>query len=98
MPEVMLLPRTRLKSRTDVAHKEVGGESVLLSLRHGRYFALNEVGSVAWNHLSAGASLLETRDALVAGFDVAPDTAWTDLVALVRELLAHELVDLDPRE
>lgn len=98
MPDVGLFPGTRLKSRTDVAHKEVGGESVLLSLRHGRYFALNEVGSVAWNRLSAGASLLEARDAIVEGFDVAPDIAWTDLVALVRELLAQELVDLDPPE
>lgn len=96
MPEVVLLPRTRLKSRTDVAHKEVGGESVLLSLRHGRYFALNEVGTFAWSWLSEGTSLLEARDAIVERFDVTPERAWTDLVALVRELLAHDLVDAPP--
>lgn len=94
MPEVALVPETRVRCRAGVFYREIAGESVLLNVDGGQYFALNEVGTAIWNRLSGGAALGEVRDALLERFEANPDGVWDDLVALVRELLAHELVEL----
>jgi hypothetical protein len=94
MPEIALVPETRVRCRAGVFHREIAGESVLLNVDRGQYFSLNEVGTAIWSRLLGGATLGEVRDALLERFDATPDGIWDDLVALVREMLAQELVEI----
>lgn len=95
MPEVVLAPETKMRCRGDVLHREIAGEAVLLNVDRGQYFALNEVGTVIWKRLEGGAALGEVKRALLERFEVSPETVWEDLITLVREMLDHELIEIE---
>lgn len=63
--------------------------AVLLDLRSGRYFAINEVAAHIWNGLTGGQSDVELVQSLTGEFEVDPDTASTHLAALL-QMLEHE--------
>jgi len=93
-----LTPDTAVAVPSRVRAREVGGEAVLVDLAGGTYYALDEVGTAIWQRLAAGATLGQARDAVVERFEVEPDCAWSDLVDLVRDLLAHALVTVQGAE
>ena len=88
-----LTPDTVVARRCDVLFTEIAGETVLLAPGEGRYFGLNEVGTVVWDRLERPAPLGRVLDEIVARFEVEEDEAWSDLVELVKELEDHGLVD-----
>jgi hypothetical protein len=75
-----------------------GAEMVLLHLERGVYFTLNETGAFLWERIAAGATLGELSTALAERYAVAPERAWSDLVALVAELEIEGLVELSDGE
>lgn len=88
-------PDTRLRHRPGVLFRDLAGEAVLLDPEAGTYFGLNEVGTRAWNLFNGGtATLAAVHAALVAEYDAPPERIWDDLLGLVRELLAHRLVEV----
>lgn len=91
-------PDTVLRHRPGILFRDLAGEAVLLDPDAGTYFGLNEVGTRAWNLFGpgggAGATLAAVHAALLAEYDAPPDKIWNDLLALVRELLAHRLVEI----
>lgn len=89
-----LTPDTVLRHRPGVLFRDLAGEAVLLDPEAGTYFGLNEVGTRAWNLLGgAGTTLAAVHAALSAEYDAPPDRIWDDLLALVRDLLAHRLAE-----
>jgi hypothetical protein len=78
----------------DAIFRELGDEAVVLNLASGQYFGLNAVGLRIWRLIEQAGSLETVRDAVVAEFDVDPETAARDLAALVDELTAHGLVEV----
>jgi hypothetical protein len=77
-----------------VLFRDLAGEAVLLDPEAGIYFGLNEVGTRAWNLLGPGATLEIVHAALLAEYDAPPEKIWVDLLALIRDLLAHRLVEI----
>jgi hypothetical protein len=82
---------------------ELDTELVLLDPAHGEMFSLNATGRVVWRALGTPPSSV-TLDALVAAvvaaFDIDPQTATTDVVTLLRRLQEAKLIserrDVDP--
>lgn len=83
---------TRLQTSTHVHARTFDEELVILDLERGQYYALDEVGARAWQCLSAGASVGEAADALLADYDAARATIVTDLIGLASEWIALGLV------
>jgi hypothetical protein len=54
----------------DVLIQELQGESVLLNLRTGRYFGLDEVETRMWTVLTTAEPLRAAYDTLLAEYDV----------------------------
>ena len=79
----------------DVSSREFDGEWVVLDLRHGNYFGLDETGGLIWSHLTSGRSLAEIAELLRAAYDVNPATLLSDVQVLVDELLERDLVRLN---
>jgi len=77
----------------DVLVQELSGEAVLLNLRSGHYFGLNPMGLEIWNQVSNGATIAACVEQLQQQFDVERDRLQQDVVALVGELLSHELLE-----
>lgn len=71
-----------------------GREVVVLNLRDGVYYGLEDVGARVWTLLQCPMTLREIQDALVAEYSVEPERCARDVRALVDELLARGLVEL----
>jgi hypothetical protein len=79
----------------DVLFQELQGESVLLNVRSGRYFGLDEVGTRMWAALTTAASVQAAYDALLAEYDTDGNRLERDLRALVERLVEHGLLEFN---
>lgn len=96
-PPAHLLAR-RAHPAPSVFVREFEGELVLLDMKSGDYFALNDVGHEFWTHLAAGCSVGAAAEHLVARYDVQLVELCQDLCELfdaleARNLLVVELED-----
>jgi hypothetical protein len=72
----------------------LGDDTIVLDLKAGLYFSLNNVGAFVWQMIQAPKSVAEIRAAIVATYDVEPDICERDLVALLRDLAARDLIEI----
>jgi hypothetical protein len=83
-------------SRVVVSDEQVfttlGGEAVILGLRDGVYYGLDAVGARVWALLAEPRRVPELVDAIVAEFDVTREECERDLLALLDQLAARNLV------
>ncbi len=86
-------PLSRIAISKDVICRDVGGEMVLLHLGSGYFFALNAVGMAVWHLLEKGECSVAGLSAwLTKQFGIAGDVAEADILSLLSELLAHDLI------
>lgn len=92
-----MLSRTLLLPSPNVQGTNMDGEAVLLDLSTGRYYTLNRVGSVIWEHCTGHHTISDIQAVLCDRFDVAPERALEDLVSLVNELIQEGLLQQERR-
>lgn len=90
-----LTPDSTVRIAPEVWSCELDGEAVVLDLRAGTYYGLDEVGAMVWALLEAHSSLGAVHAALLRAYDVAPERAWADLVRLVGDLVGEGLAVID---
>lgn len=78
----------------DVLSSELGAEHVLLNLREGTYYSLEDVGGAIWKLLQAPVSVAEICRAIVDTYDVDPERCQRDVVRLLGVLCEHQLIEL----
>ena len=71
---------------------EVAGETVILDVASGQYFALDEVGSAIWRHLKDPCTVAELCARLMQEYDVAAERCEAEVSALIEQLEQHGLV------
>lgn len=84
----------RIATFKDVLVRNLGQETVALSLGSGQYYVMNEVASRAWEALSSGRSVDDVARSLVGEFDVDVEALRQDLVEFISDLLDHGLAEL----
>lgn len=77
-------------NRPDVIDEEFEGESVLVNLQTGCYFALNPAATEIWSLLQDGRTAESVAASRGAGLD--------ETVAFIAELVEHDLVDAAPED
>ncbi len=85
-------PGTRLQVPSDVAFRELEGESVVLDLRTGTYFGLNASGTRIWQLIEQYGTIDRVFDEMVKEFEVERDAVVRDVRTLVDQLLARGLL------
>jgi hypothetical protein len=75
-----------------VVAETLDGETTIVDLERGTYFALNKPGSVVWDAVVAGADLNAAAAALGGAYGIADDAARADVERLVGELQEHQLL------
>ncbi len=70
----------------------LGAELVILDLKHGVYYGLDEVGSQIWALIQEPKAVDEIRDMLLDKYEVDPERCERELLALLEELVAKDLV------
>lgn len=70
----------------------VGDETVILGMRDGVYYGLDAVGARVWALVASPRRVSELVLAITEEFDVSPERCERDLLTLLDELSARQLV------
>lgn len=73
----------------------LGDEVVVLSLRAGVYYGLNSVGARIWDLVKQPRSVDEILVTLLEEYEVDAVSCEQDLLTLLRELAAQDLITVD---
>jgi hypothetical protein len=95
---IRLDDRAVYRRRSELVTREVAGEVLVVPVSGQladlqRIFALDRVAAFIWERLDGRCPLVSIREAVVAAFQVPPETAERDLVEFVEEVLAAGLID-----
>lgn len=74
---------------------ELDGEVIILNTVKGVYFGLDAVGALIWSCLQKPTALGEVRDAVLREYEVDAALCEADVITLVQNLVAQELVEVD---
>jgi Coenzyme PQQ synthesis protein D (PqqD) len=88
-----LKPDDRFAIPAHIAAKLLKDEAVLLDLKEGFYFGLNDVGSRIWTLVGEEKSLSEICDQLLGEYDVTRDDLERHVRSLLQELLGKGLIE-----
>jgi hypothetical protein len=93
-----MLDRIILRPNDDAQSANMDGETVLLALSTGRYYTLNRVGSIIWEHCTGQNTVHDIHAKLCEGFEVAPELALDDLIALINQLVQEGLLQQEVKQ
>lgn len=93
-----MLDRIILRPSDDVQGVNMEGEAVLLALSTGRYYTLNRVGSIIWEHCTGQNTVSDIHAKLCERFEVASERALVDLIALVNQLVQEGLLQQEVKK
>ena len=78
----------------EVVFEVLGEEAVLLNLRTGVYFRLNDTGTRIWQLIEAGERPAEVVETMAREYEVDRESARRDVDRLVDELTRRQLLNL----
>lgn len=86
--------RDSLVVGAQVLFRQLDDEAVLLDLKSGTYFGLNDVGARAWQLIIDHGALSRVLEVLLQEYAAEPDVVERDLLELGRQLVTRQLVDV----
>jgi hypothetical protein len=86
--------RSTVRIAEDVLSREVKGEELILDLEKGEYFGLDPVGTFVWKLLREPVVVSDVVEAIVSEFEVTPEKASVDVIALLQSLYEEKLISL----
>jgi hypothetical protein len=72
----------------------LGSDTVILDVKAGLYFSLDNVGAFVWQLIQQPRSVKDLRQAVGDEFEVDADTCERDLHALLGELAERKLIQI----
>ena len=77
-----------------VAAKVIDDEAILINLASGMYYSMVETASFVWSMIERGSTVEAIVGSLSEHYDVAPEQAECDVLALSNELATEGLVTI----
>jgi hypothetical protein len=74
---------------------DLAGEVVILHLKSGEYFGLNEVATRIWNLIQEPKTAGAVLDAVLKEYDVAIAELERDIFALLEQMITNELIEVE---
>ena len=78
----------------DQVSSDLAGEVVMLNLKNGTYYGLDEVGAHVWALIQEPRAVAAIRDSILAEYDVEPERCEQDLLALLGDLADNGLIEV----
>lgn len=79
---------------SELVAANLDGEVVILGFRAGCYYSLDQVGAFVWDLLQTPRTVTTLRDAILNEYDIDPAQCETDLLRLLHELAAKDLLQI----
>ena len=86
--------RSIVKAITQQATAEMAGEAVVLDLKDGVYYSLDNVGARVWDLVQEPRSVGAIRDSVVAEFAVESERCERDVLALLQQMATAGLIEI----
>jgi Coenzyme PQQ synthesis protein D (PqqD) len=93
-----LSPSSRVVVSDQQVFTTVGSEAVILGLHDGVYYGLDAVGARVRSMLATPRMVSEVVTEIVAEVDVSPEVCTRNVLALLEELAARDLVSEIPTQ
>ena len=90
-----LLPSLVVVATSSQVACPLAGEVVILEFNSGKYYGLNPVGTRIWNLIQEPRRVSDILDIILDEYDVEPDRCELDLLALLQDLAAHGLMEIE---
>ena len=94
MPDRRFPDSAQVVVAADVVASDFGDELVILSLRDGVYYGLEDVGARVWQLVQQPVSVPRIYETIAAEYDVEPDRCERDIGALLAELADSGLLEI----
>lgn len=82
----------RLRRQEGILAQEAQGQTVLLRLEDGGYYALDEVGAMIWDLCDGARAVADIVAALCEEFDAPEATVTTDVLEFIADLRRERLL------
>lgn len=86
---------SRVVAAKDQVSSDLGGETILLSMQTAMYYGLEGVAARVWELLRTPARVGDICDVIESEYDVEPARCQADVLALLREMSAKGLIEVD---
>jgi hypothetical protein len=84
----------QLRRAETVSFQVVGDQAILLDLNAGRYFKLNEVGTVFWLQLDGKRTMASHAQDIAQRYGVPLELVLNDLTSLAQDLLDNRIAEV----
>jgi hypothetical protein len=86
---------TRISRNPAILTADVDSETVMMSIEAGRYYGLDDIGTVIWRRIDPPCSFGDLVDQLVSEYDADRATIASDVRALLDRMAQQDVVRLD---
>jgi trimethylamine:corrinoid methyltransferase-like protein len=90
----ILSPETTVVATPGQISSDLAGEAVILDLRSGVYYGLNEVGARIWHLVQHPHTIQAIQHAILEEYDVDSEACTQDISHLLQDLKAAGLVEM----
>lgn len=91
--QIKLSPDTTVVAVPDQVSTNLEDEAVILHLKDGVYYGLNPVGARIWQLIQEPRTIKEIIETILEEYEVDPRRCEQDLLNLLRELAARQLIE-----
>ena len=84
-----------LASENNISGDLLDGEVAILNLKDGIYYGLNSVGNRIWKLIQRPISVEEMISILLDEFDVDEETCYQEVINLLEDLSARNLIEIN---
>lgn len=75
-------------------YSDLNGEAVILSMKNGKYYGLNEVGRRIWNVIKEPANLDEIQARILDEYEVDEETCYREVSSFLQKMLSEGLIEV----
>lgn len=79
---------------SDQTSTGIPGETVILNVKTGMYYGMDEVGARVWDLIQTPKSVEEIQQVVLEDYETTPEQCERDLLVLLQELSAAGLIEV----
>ena len=75
-------------------YSDLNGEAVILSMKNGKYYGLNEVGRSIWNVIKDPTNLEEIQARVMREYEVDEETCRLEVSSFLQKMFCEGLIEV----
>ena len=94
MPNSPIAMQSMVVTTSQHIASDLAGETVILNLKNGAYYGLNDIGVLVWNMIQKPCPVAAICDAVQESYDVERAQIEQDIVDLLQDLANEDLIEV----